>query len=112
MKNGVSVFGLSLQHLDCLGRWQNNQFDLLTLGFTLYVLHEGQSAVCTTADDELVASPDFDIIDSLNVFPMAFRVWPILARGRRTTMAVAPLLYAVFLAGFPQGRKTSQEWRR
>jgi hypothetical protein len=57
MKNGVSAFGLSLQHLDCLGRVENNQFDLVTLGFTLYFLHDRQSAVCTTADDELVASP-------------------------------------------------------
>ncbi len=62
MKNPVSVFGLSLQRLDCLGRGQNKQFDLVTLGFTLYALHDGQSAVCTTADHELVVASPGDFL--------------------------------------------------
>src|SRR5579864_7654740 len=54
MKNCVGVFGLPFQRLDCFDGRQNKQFDLVTLGFALYSLHDGQSTVCTTADDELV----------------------------------------------------------
>jgi hypothetical protein len=57
VKNCVGVFGFSPQHVDGLGRGQNEQFDFVTLGFTPHFLHDGQSTVCTTADDELVASP-------------------------------------------------------
>jgi len=57
MKNGVSAFGLSLQHLDCLSRVENNQFDLVTLGFTLYVLHDGQSAVSLLSGEKSLPRP-------------------------------------------------------
>ena len=57
VKNRVRVFGFALQHLDCVDGGQDKQFDFVTLGFALYSLHDGQSTVCTTADDELVALP-------------------------------------------------------
>lgn len=57
MKNRVGVFGFALQHLDCVDGGQDKQFDFVTLSFALYSLHDGQSTVCTTADDELVALP-------------------------------------------------------
>jgi hypothetical protein len=41
----------------CFVGGQNKQFDFVTFRFVLYFLHQGQSAVCTAADDELVASP-------------------------------------------------------
>ena len=57
VKNRVRVFGFALQHLDCVDGGQDKQFDFVTLGFALYSLHDGQSTVCTTADDELMALP-------------------------------------------------------
>src|ERR1700756_2202016 len=57
MKNRVRVFGFGLQHLDCVDGGQDKQFDFVTLGFALYFLHDGQSTVCSTADNELVALP-------------------------------------------------------
>ena len=57
MKNRVRVFGFALQHLDRVDGGQNKQLDFVPLGFALYSLHDGQSTVCTTADDELVALP-------------------------------------------------------
>jgi len=56
VKNRVRVFGLALQHLDCVDGGQDKQFDFVTLGFA-HSLHDGQSTVCTTADDESVALP-------------------------------------------------------
>jgi len=57
VKNRVRVFGFALQHLDRVDGRQDKQFDFVPLGFALYSLHDGQSTVCTTADDELVALP-------------------------------------------------------
>jgi len=57
VKNRVRVFGPALQHLDCVDGGQDKQFDFLTLGFAQYSLHDGQSTVCTSADDNLAASP-------------------------------------------------------
>jgi hypothetical protein len=57
VKNLVRVFGFELQHLDCVDGGQDKQFDFLTLGFALYSLHDGQSTVCTSANDNLAASP-------------------------------------------------------
>jgi hypothetical protein len=50
-------FGLPVQPLDCFDGKQNKQFDFVTLGFVLYSLHDGQSTVCTTADDAWVPLP-------------------------------------------------------
>jgi len=47
-QNCVGVFGDSLQHLDCVDRGQNKQFDFVTSGLALYFLHHGQSTVGTT----------------------------------------------------------------
>src|SRR5207302_10822951 len=63
VKNCIGVFGFSLQQLDRFDRGKNKQFDFVTLGFALYVLHDGQSAVCTTADDELVALPGYVLVN-------------------------------------------------
>jgi hypothetical protein len=74
VKNCVGVFGLPLQHLDCFDGGQNKQFDFVTLRFAVYFLHQGQSAVCTNADDELAASAgDF-------LFYREWRVAELLAK--------------------------------
>ncbi len=57
VKNCIGVFGLSPQHLDCFDSGKDKQFDFLSFGFALHFLQHGQSALGTTADDELAASP-------------------------------------------------------
>ena len=49
--------GAELQHLDCVDRGQNKQFDFVTSALALYVPYHGQSTAGTAADDELPALP-------------------------------------------------------
>jgi hypothetical protein len=81
VQNCVGVVGISLQHLDCVNRGQNKQFDFVTSDLALYFLHHGQSTVGTTAADELAALPgDF------------------LHRERRVAELLSELLGGSFLA--------------
>jgi len=57
VKNCIRVFGFWLQYLDGFGGRQDNQSDLVVRGLALDFPHHGQSAVRTTADDELTAFP-------------------------------------------------------
>jgi hypothetical protein len=77
VKNRVRVFRFALQHLNCVDSGQDKQFDFVTLGFALYSLRDGESTVCTTADDELAALPgDF-------LFYRQWRVAELFSKFRR-----------------------------
>jgi hypothetical protein len=78
VKNCVGVFGLSLQQLDFFDGGQNKQFDFVTFGCALYSLHDGQSALRTTADGELAPLPgDFLFYRERRVAAGTFRAMTI-----------------------------------
>jgi hypothetical protein len=77
-QNCVGVIGASLQHLDCVDRGQNKQFDFVTsAALALYFLYHGQSTVGTAMTSWLHCQEIFSSIES--------GVWPNCSRNSLVT---------------------------